>query len=292
VDDVARYSPYVTLTGGEPLMFPQVGDLITYIGRHNMRCTLTTNGVLLAKRLPDFADAPPDLIVVSIDGPPDLHNEIRGQDRVFERAVEGIKAVREIRAANDAKKPLLAINCAITSFSYQRVEEMVDLATEIGVDGLNFQHQWTITQRMVDDHNAIHGAYHTMSAEGLGVAKPEPVDLEKMVDTVRRIRERAKGSTHPIITFHPELSDDEIRQWYADPHNWVQRKPATCAWINTEILPNGNVEPCFNYKVGNVAETPLSEMWNSNTYREFRQRLAEAEDFPMCVRCCAFFRRD
>jgi len=60
-------------------MLPQVGELITHIRQRNLRCTLTTNGTLLAKRLPDFAAAPPDLIIISLDAPPDLHNEIRGR---------------------------------------------------------------------------------------------------------------------------------------------------------------------------------------------------------------------
>lgn len=292
VDDVAHFRPYFTLTGGEPLISPWIGELIAHITTQDMRCTLTTNGTLLAKRAPDFMDNPPDLVVVSIDGPPEVHNEIRGQSQVFERAVEGIRAVQRLRIERDKKAPLVAINCAITPWSYERVAEMVDIARELGVEALNFQHQWSVTQRMVDEHNAKFGKEHPLSAEDLGASDPPPVDLEKMIEITNRIRQLARESEEPIITFHPELDENEVRAWYADPHAWVQRRPAACAWMNTEIGPKGEVEPCYGVECGNVKEEPFSKIWNSFPYRKFRRRLAAAEDFPICVRCCAFFRRD
>lgn len=292
VDDVARFKPYFTFTGGEPLMCPWVGELITHISKQNMRCTVTTNGTLLAKRAPDFMDNPPDLVVVSIDGPPEVHNEIRGQARVFERAVEGIKAVQQLRTDRGKKYPLLAINCAITSWSYEHVDEMIDIAVELGIAGLNFQHMWSMTQQMVDEHNGKYGEVHTICAGDVGAFDPPPVDLDKMVGVVSRIRQRAKKLDQPIITFHPELSEAEIREWYADPHTWIQRRPAVCSWINAEVGPTGEVEPCYGISAGNVQEEPLSKMWNGDQFRKFRRRLSADEDFPICVRCCAFFRRD
>ena len=294
VDDVARFRPYVTMTGGEPLIYPQIGELIRRIHEHDMRCTVTTNGTLLAKRAPDFIDHPPDIVVVSLDGPPEVHNEVRGQPRVFERATEGIQALTSLKQTREQAAPLLVINCAVTAYSYRHVERMIDIAKELGVDAINFQHQWSLTRRMVDEHNAKFGGFHEVSFEDLGGADPPPVDLEEMAAIVGRIRRRAEKFPEEglIITFHPELDDDEVRAWYADPHAWVQRRPAACAWINTEVLPNGDVEPCFGYVCGNVKEKKLSRIWNSYPYREYRRRLAAAEDFPICVRCCAYFRRD
>jgi MoaA/NifB/PqqE/SkfB family radical SAM enzyme len=113
-----------------------------------------------------------------------------------------------------------------------------------------------------------------------------------MAGVVSRIRQRAKKLDQPIITFHPELSEAEIRKWYADPNTWIQRKPAVCIWMNAEVGPTGEVEPCYGISAGNVLEEPLSKMWNGAQLRKFRRRLSADEDFPICARCCAFFRRD
>ncbi len=293
-DDLARFRPYITMTGGEPLIYPHIGALIRRVREHDMRCTLTTNGTLLARRAPDFIDHPPDIVVVSIDGPPEVHNEVRGQPRVFERATEGIAALRSLKEERGRKDPLLVINCSVTAHSYQHIERTIDIAKDLGADAINFQHQWSLTRRMVDEHNARFGDFHPVSFEDLGGADPAPVDLDEMVAVIARIRLRARDFPEEglIISFHPELDDDEVRAWYSDPHTWVRRRPAACAWINTGVLPNGDVEPCYGYVSGNVKAKPLSRIWNSYAYREYRRRLAAAEDFPICVRCCAYFRRD
>ena len=294
LDDLSRFRPYVTMTGGEPLIYPHIGDLLRRIREHDMRCTVTTNGTLLARRAPDFVDQPPDIVVVSLDGPPEVHNEVRGQPRAFERAAEGIEALRSLKEERGQKDPLLVINCSVTAYNYRYVERMIDIAKELGADAINFQHQWSLTRRMVDEHNAKFGDFHPVSFEDLGGADPPPVDLDEMAAVIGRIRQRAQRFPEEglIITFHPDLDEDEVRAWYADPHTWVQRRPAACAWINTEVLPNGDVEPCFGYVCGNVKEKRLSRIWNSYSYREYRRRLAAAQDFPICVRCCAYFRRD
>ena len=62
------------------------------------------------------------------------------------------------------------------------------MARDLGVDTLNFQHQWSITSKMVEEHNRLHGDMHKVSCDKLGAADPEPVDLDAMVQVVRRIR--------------------------------------------------------------------------------------------------------
>jgi MoaA/NifB/PqqE/SkfB family radical SAM enzyme len=72
----------------------------------------------------------------------------------------------------------------------------------------------------------------------------------------------------------------------------VQRRTAVCAWINTNILPGGDVEACPGAVCGNITKRRFSQIWNDWPYRAFRRRLADVGDFPICVRCCAYFRRD
>jgi MoaA/NifB/PqqE/SkfB family radical SAM enzyme len=120
-----------------------------------------------------------------------------------------------------------------------------------------------------------------------------PVDPDLLVEMVRRIRCRARQTKNGMfVTFHPELDDSQIRRWYGDPHDWVQRRPAVCAWMNADILSNGAVEPCLGLSCGNITERSFAEIWNGPIYREFRRRLADVETLPICVRCCFFFRRD
>ncbi len=293
VDDVSRFRPYISLTGGEPLMYPHTEALIRHVKARRMRCTLTTNGTLLAKRAASLMDAPPDILVVSLDGPRDIHNSVRGSASAFDRAAEGLAAVQELKGQRGQRTPILVLNCAVTAHNYQHVDAMLDIAHELGVSVLNYQHQWSLTPAMVGEHNAIHGDCHRLSWEELGGAEPPSVDESDVAETFDRIRGHAAALRNGVlVTFHPGLSDSEVHRWYADPRTWVQRRPAVCAWLNTSILPNGDVEPCPGVVCGNISEEKLSGIWNGARFRAHRRRLAAAGDFPICVRCCSYFRRD
>jgi len=71
-------NPIVSITGGEPLLHQDVADFIVYAKANNHLCTLVTNGWMLAKRAQELCDAGLDLLTVSLDGPQDIHNSIRG----------------------------------------------------------------------------------------------------------------------------------------------------------------------------------------------------------------------
>ena len=57
----------VTILGGEPLLRRDVGDIIQAVKDHGMRCVLTSNGLLVARRLE--ALKPLDTLVLSLDAP-------------------------------------------------------------------------------------------------------------------------------------------------------------------------------------------------------------------------------
>ena len=85
----------VSISGGEPFMYPQLEELFQYtkkLGYFNMA---TTNAMLLktarAKRILQLAD----LIAVSIDGKPDWHNHLRQSPRAFDKMLEGVEVVKE-----------------------------------------------------------------------------------------------------------------------------------------------------------------------------------------------------
>ena len=117
------------------------------------------------------------------------------------------------------------------------------------------------------------------------------MDVENVIRIVHQIKEQTKGSKIPVM-FHPDIPDDEIRIYYNEPDRFVHRKPAACAWLNTDILPNGDVSPCFDVICGNITQDKFSAIWNNFAFRDHRQRLHVEGDFPICARCCAYWRRD
>ena len=83
-----------------------------------------------------------------------------------------------------------------------------------------------------------------------------------------------------------------MRTYYADPAIFTHRETPSCAWISTDILPNGDVSPCFDLVVGNLLQGSFQDAWNSPAFRDHRNRLSHHGPYPICARCCAYFRND
>lgn len=87
-------APVVSVTGGEPLLYLQIGELIEELVRRKKHIYLCTNGMLLERNLDKFQPSKYLNINVSLDGMAETHDKISGEKGVFDKAVEGIKKAR------------------------------------------------------------------------------------------------------------------------------------------------------------------------------------------------------
>jgi MoaA/NifB/PqqE/SkfB family radical SAM enzyme len=289
VDDVRPYKPYMWFTGGEPTLYPYFTELVHYIKEQGMMAGVTTNGTTLKRKAADILENPMDMLVVSIDGKGGIHNNVRGHERAYERTIEGVLELQEIKKKRGLKKPAVIVNCALTPDNYEQATDMIGVAEEVGAEALNFQHLWQLTESMVKTHNAKWGEWHTVSYEDMGGMEPKPMDVERVIEIVHTIKKMP--AKMPVI-FHPDIPDEEIRLYYNEPETFVHRRPAACAWLNTDILPNGDVSPCFDVICGNIQNEKFTDIWNNFAFKDHRRRLHKEGDFPICSRCCAYWRRD
>ena len=94
IDDLADFGvPVLLLSGGEPLLRPDLHDLAAYATSRGLRVVLSTNGTLIdaaaAARLMDSGVA---YVGVSVDGLRDTHDRFRGQVGAFDAAMAGLRA--------------------------------------------------------------------------------------------------------------------------------------------------------------------------------------------------------
>ena len=287
VDEVAPYGPYVCLTGGEPLMYPHLAELVAHIKRHGLTCVLTTNGTMLEQRAEALMQAPPDAVILSLDGPREVHDAVRMVPGTYERALKGARRLLELRG--QAAKPLLILNTAITGHTYETAARMVEIAREWGAFALHFQHFWFLTRPMVEAHNAQYGDCFPRDYEQVGGTATEGVDTERLWETIQQLKQEDAGM--PVL-FYPDLDREALRRFYTEPDRFTHTHVPDCAWLSTDILPNGDVSPCFDLVCGNVLRQPFREIWNSASFLEHRRRLNTDGPYPVCARCCAYFRHD
>src|ERR1700732_4445366 len=92
VDDSG--APGVSICGGEPMIYPEIGRLSSEIlarGRHIILCT---NGMFIRKRLHEFRPTTSFFFNVHLDGLERTHDLCVERDGVFREAIEGIKAAK------------------------------------------------------------------------------------------------------------------------------------------------------------------------------------------------------
>lgn len=81
----------ISITGGEPLIHPQIKEIVNELLKRGYFIYLCTNGLLLSDFVNEIKAKKELSFVVHLDGFSKVHNSLAGADNVFEKAVEGIK---------------------------------------------------------------------------------------------------------------------------------------------------------------------------------------------------------
>lgn len=85
-------APVVSVCGGEPLIHPQIGEIVLGLVGMKRYVYLCTNGTLLEQSIGKFEPSPRLLFNVHIDGPREIHDMIVEKAGAYDAAVAGIKA--------------------------------------------------------------------------------------------------------------------------------------------------------------------------------------------------------
>lgn len=78
----------VSFCGGEPLVREDLGALVAHASKRGLRTSLTTNGWYVRERGPELEAL--DAITISVDGPGEIHDHLRGEGS-FERAMDAVR---------------------------------------------------------------------------------------------------------------------------------------------------------------------------------------------------------
>ncbi|MBM3814374.1 MAG: adenosyl-hopene transferase HpnH [Acidimicrobiia bacterium] len=87
-------APVVSICGGEPMLYPQLPELVEKILERGKHIYLCTNGMFIRKKLGDYRPDPKLFFNVHLDGLEKTHDLCVERDGVFREAIEGIKAAK------------------------------------------------------------------------------------------------------------------------------------------------------------------------------------------------------
>ena len=294
LDNVMDFKPNITLFGGEPLLYRDWPVVVEMVKKKGMRCNVITNGVLVKQQARKIIDTGIDEIIFSLDGPKDVHDKIRGTAGTYDRAMAGFKKLQELKTAKVVKAPLINISTTIFEENYERLDEVVDSAVEMGAASLTFHHLIFLGEETYSRHESMFDKHFSISDHDWKgfVRKHLPViDPGKLMATLKKIKAASPGID---VSVYPNLTDSEVEKYYTSfdflPDSYS--KKCLSPWMTAYVLPDGSVRPCqsLNYSIGNILENSFKEIWNGATALKFRRVLKEEKHFPVCSRCTEFYR--
>jgi len=287
IDDIGKLRPRITITGGEPLLHPDLIPFVTYIKKKGLRLNFNTNGLLLAKNAKLLVELGVDDISISIDGPPDVHDIIRGMKGAFGLAYNGVKAVRKARGRSF--KPIIRINATITPQNTGHLVEICRIARDLHVDCLSYQHLWFLEPERRHQHDRLFVNAFSQTSPSLKHLDllHEPIDIDLLCSQLKTIKDKQRQMPFRVYTY-PEMDLDDLARYYSAKPRYLK---STCRsrWSRVDIMPDGTVTPCLSYKVGNIRKESFMHIWNSSRYRDFRRKLSRQGVWPGCIRCCGLF---
>jgi hopanoid biosynthesis associated radical SAM protein HpnH len=122
-------APIISICGGEPMLYPQIGELVAALLEQDKHIYLCTNGMFIGKHLGKFKPDDRFVFNVHLDGLEKTHDFLVERDGVFKEAVEGIKA---------AKKAGFRVSTNTTVYketSMKEIESLYEYLEQFGVDG-------------------------------------------------------------------------------------------------------------------------------------------------------------
>ncbi len=274
----------MTFTGGEPFLKEGILEILNAAaGSHNV--TIATNGTLITEDIAGkMVRWGVKLIGLSLDGPENIHNDIRKDPQAFGKLVNAVELINEQKKKRGAEYPRVNFNGVILRKNFDSLYKNIELAKALGVNSHSFQifdPSWSRSGwRLSDEIN---------TGEKV-IEQVETINREELKKALERLMHAAK-ELDISVNIMPPLTIEEIADYY-DRRFDIGRWHCFFPWSTMRISPYGEVFPCLNFKIGNIRQQSPAELWNGPGYGRFRKGLKKATLFESCVGCCKMIREE
>ena len=235
-------------------------------------------GLTLEKRA-DIVAASIDDLIVSIDGPPDIHDEIRGVPGAYRRLQRGIEALRQLRA----EMPIHG-RCTIQKGNFGELQNTVHVARALNLNSISFLAVDTTSNAFNRPGGWSPGHQATVALNTAEVAV-----LESEIETLISEYENEIESGF-VVEDAEKLRRIPLR--FRSRLGQIPAMAPRCnaPWVSAVVESDGTVRPCFFHRpIGNIHEHPLADVVNSDEALNFRRNLDISRD-PVCRNCvCSLF---
>ena len=299
------------ITGGEPFIKANtVISIIRTIINADPPSTINivTNGSFITPRIADeLVQVGCNKIEIGIDGPnAEIHDFLRGSNGSFEKSTNSVKYLAEAKKKLGKKKPIIELKTVLNSRNYDKLKDLVLLASSLGADVFE-----VVPMRTYSENRSL------IEKERLILTKVEKDKLSeswKDVElagkengiTVIKSFESGNEEVSTVIRYNPKISQATSLNnvlFVSTPFHFLIKKILDAVGIKSKkdqtqesmnrffsafcftpfyslvIDANGNVSPCpsippsefENLFFLNLRETTLKEIWYGDFFELIRK---------------------
>jgi MoaA/NifB/PqqE/SkfB family radical SAM enzyme len=285
MDEVKSFHPFISITSTEPLLYEPLPRAIAAAKSRDLAVNVTTNGLLLSRRYRELLESGLDRLTVSLDGPPDVHDRIRGVPGAFRTIENGLLGLIEQKKKTGNSRPSITINTVITNLNAGTLNRLLETLPLANVDQVTFALMSFCHQELADRHNARWGDKYPASRTCLeGDTDPASIDVRSLHEELSGIAVKYRGKVH----FFFKNTTRFLEKYFQRPDEFMDFRPCLFPWFTAQITASGDligVTRCYPRTFGNILERPFREVWNGSEMREFRKDLKRHRRFLACTRC-------
>ena len=269
--------PVVLFSGGEPLLRPDIFELLQHAAALDLPTVLSTNGTLIDEQTAArLKSAQVRYVGISLDGPATEHDRFRRCHDSFRLAVKGLHCCAKAGLST-------GIRFTMTADNIESVETIFDIALAADVKRICFYH-----------------LINSGRAAEMKIAAPSFVQTRKALDSVIDLAERfvEPGQIDQVLTVGNHADGPYLllkmksknHPLYGQAIELLRRSGGNRIGQNiASVSSDGAVHPdqfWRNYSLGNITQTPFGVIWD-NAADPVLNILRNRDKFkdPRCARC-------
>jgi MoaA/NifB/PqqE/SkfB family radical SAM enzyme len=178
----------------------------------------------------------------------------------------------------------VSINTTVAHESLTALDEMVDVAEELGVDAIGLNHLMYSTPEEVAETVRLIGAPDA-SVIATYVTTDPGLDIEMVRTKVAALQEKCRRK-NVLFDYRPKVHPQLIDNYYTPGAKLEGR--CLYPFLHARVSFSGKVYFCpfIRVEVGDLTRSTLEDVWNGEKYVSMRRALVENGIFPVCRRCC------
>jgi MoaA/NifB/PqqE/SkfB family radical SAM enzyme len=271
---------YVHLSGfGEPLLYPQLTEIVRATKAAGCHVSFTTNGTLLSRALSEeLLGQGIDAINVSIDaGSPQTYENVRGAGR-FAQVLDNLRHFVELRQAKGRHVELQWVFLMMKS-TIEELPGAVQLAAQLGCERLVAKHMET----------ALSQADLAEALFNTGIAPDLDAEIDRRFRTCIAAARSEAGQRGIDLFVHPRryridgaCLAQPLKSLFID----FEGNVSECCYLNVRnVRPYMTVPLTDTGTIGNLSEYSLDQLLQQSKHLEFLRQWQHGEIPAVCRGC-------